>query len=315
VEATEPAEPVEFRGNWGDSYPTQAPRQRQPRRARGRRSRCAGRRGGSRGRGGAFGDGVSKDDARSVDGELADLRFVQAGASLHDGQRAFEVGPLAHVLEQHDVVGQVGDAELRQAFRLEQVAELQAAIGEGPWLTTMHRARAVPVEDLLADPRWARLVPDASAHDVRGLLVRRSSSMAARSAHTASRPPMPHPPWPSNCRTRFEAGSSSSRPKEPSSNVSASRPTRPSGCCAPRPEHPASGWSIWPLTSWPARPWSRTARSEPAAEISREAARSSRECPPPSRIRRGRDGPPTPSRRYPSRLAPTRRGVQGWRTS
>jgi GAF domain-containing protein len=47
----------------------------------------------------------------------------------------------------------------------------QAVIGEGPWLTAMHRARAVPVEDLLADPRWPRLVPDASAYDVRGLLV------------------------------------------------------------------------------------------------------------------------------------------------
>jgi GAF domain-containing protein len=47
----------------------------------------------------------------------------------------------------------------------------QATLGEGPCLAAVCHERAVPVEDLRADPRWLRLVPVAATHGVRAMLA------------------------------------------------------------------------------------------------------------------------------------------------
>jgi hypothetical protein len=47
----------------------------------------------------------------------------------------------------------------------------QASLGEGPCLAAVRGERAVPVEDLRADPRWRRLAAVAAAHGVRAILA------------------------------------------------------------------------------------------------------------------------------------------------
>jgi hypothetical protein len=55
---------------------------------------------------------VEEGDALGGDGELVADGLVRAGPSLKDGDGTAQVGSVWQVLEQDDVVGQVGDAEL-----------------------------------------------------------------------------------------------------------------------------------------------------------------------------------------------------------
>ena len=79
------------------------------------------------------GDRLSQHDALGRDGELADLGFVVARAGLEHRERALDGGGVAYVLQEHDVVGEVGDAELREAGRAEQVEQLQVMNTLTPW--------------------------------------------------------------------------------------------------------------------------------------------------------------------------------------
>ena len=67
------------------------------------------------------------------------------------------------------------DQRLRRALasdgRSRAFAHAQATLGEGPCLAAVRHERAVPVEDLRADPRWRRLAPVAAAHGVRAILA------------------------------------------------------------------------------------------------------------------------------------------------
>ena len=56
---------------------------------------------------------VTEHDPFGSDSELAGFRFVSARAGLQDGEGAPNGSSVARVLEQHDVVAEVRDAELR----------------------------------------------------------------------------------------------------------------------------------------------------------------------------------------------------------
>lgn len=66
----------------------------------------------------------------------------------------------------------------------------QATLGEGPSLAAICHEQAILVEDLRAEPRWRRLVPEAAAHGVRAMLAARvevhSHPIGAYSLTTAS---------------------------------------------------------------------------------------------------------------------------------
>src|SRR5262245_33070470 len=74
--------------------------------------------------GGGVGERLAEHDSVRGYPEFADLGVVVAGACLQHGDGAPDGRSFADVLEENDVVGEVGDAVVEEAVDLEEIGQL-----------------------------------------------------------------------------------------------------------------------------------------------------------------------------------------------